>query len=68
MFAPEMSLSPQTTSAEEFFDLAMRYCLGRGVSQDNVSAHKWFNIAALKGNKAAVAEALRQARAFLTVH
>ena len=83
MFALEMNVSPQTSSAEDFFELAMCYCLGRGVAQDNVVAHKWFNIAAMKGNKSAlqyrcelacemspsqVAEALRQARAFLTVH
>ncbi len=83
MFAPEMNVSPQTSSAEDFFELGMRYCLGRGVAQDNVVAHKWFNLAAMKGNKSAllyrcelaremsasqVAEALRQARAFLTIH
>lgn len=79
----EAGLSPQVSTAEDFFNLAMQYCLGRGVKQDNILAHKWFNLAAMKGNKSAlqyrcelaremsageVAEALRQARAFLTVH
>ncbi len=61
----------------------MMYCLGRDVAQDYVTAHKWFNLAALKGNDEAklyrrelsqemsptqIAEAQRQARAWLTVH
>ena len=75
-----MSLS---TSADDFLAAGMRYCLGRGVEQNYVSAHKWFNIAALKGSDAAksyrcelaremsaadIAEAQRQARAFMTLH
>jgi len=37
-----------------FFELGMMYATGRSVPTDLVSAHKWFNIAALKGNKEAV--------------
>ena len=70
-------------SAEALFELGMKYCLGRDVVQNNVEAHKWFNIAALKGSDAAklyrcdvaremstseVAEAQRQARTMLTLH
>ena len=70
-------------SAEALFELGMKYCLGRDVAQNNVEAHKWFNIAALKGSDAAklyrcdvaremsvseVAEAQRQARTMLTLH
>jgi uncharacterized protein len=77
------NFNPLTTSADDLFELAMKYCLGRGVVQNNITAHKWFNIAALKGNDAAklyrcdlasemsaqeIAEAQRQARALLTLH
>ena len=37
-----------------FFELGMMYATGRSVPTDLVAAHKWFNIAALKGNKEAV--------------
>lgn len=63
--------------------LGIMYCSGREVAQDYVTAHKWFNLAALKGSEdaksyrrelavemtpAQVAEAQRQARAWLTLH
>jgi TPR repeat protein len=72
-----------STSAEMLFHLGMMYCLGREVDQDYVAAHKWFNIAALKGSTAArlyrceisremttnqIAEAQRQARAWISIH
>ena len=75
--------SPQAGSADILFELGMMYCIGRGIEQDLVSAHKWFNLAALKGNGAAklyrseialemsppqIAEAQRQARAWLNQH
>ena len=71
------------TSSEDFLALGMRYCLGHGVAANNIMAHKWFNIAAMKGSNKArsyrlelaqemsaaeIAEAQKQARAFLTVH
>lgn len=74
---------PMSASADAFLALGMRYCIGHGVPQNNVIAHKWFNIAAIKGSDKArsyrcelsqemsaseVAEAQRQARAFLTLH
>jgi uncharacterized protein len=70
-------------SADAFLAMGMKYCIGHGVAQDNVTAHKWFNIAAIKGSDKAksyrlelsqemtaseIAEAQRQARQFLTVH
>ena len=70
-------------SAEACLAMGMKYCIGHGVAQNNVAAHKWFNIAAIKGNEKAksyrlelsqemtgseIAEAQRQARQFLTVH
>jgi len=40
------------------FELGMMYSVGRDVPVDLVSAHKWFNLAAVKGN----AEAIRLRR------
>ncbi len=40
------------------FELGMMYSVGRDVPIDLVSAHKWFNLAAAKGN----AEAMRLRR------
>ncbi len=77
------SLDPATTCAEDIFALGMEYCMGKIVPQDYIAAHKWFNIAALKGNENAklyrceisremspsqIAEAQRQARAAVTLH
>jgi TPR repeat protein len=70
-------------SADAFYDLGIRYAVGNAVPADLVSAHKWFNLAAMKGNKEAaqqrqeiaanmspseIAAALRDARAWLTSH
>jgi len=41
-------------NADVFYELGMMYSTGRSVPTDFVSAHKWFNIAALKGNKEAI--------------
>jgi TPR repeat protein len=41
-------------NADSFFDLGMMYSIGRSVPTDFVSAHKWFNIAAMRGNKEAI--------------
>ena len=40
--------------AEQFFELGMMYSTGRLGSTDLVSAHKWFNIAAVSGSTDAV--------------
>ena len=76
-------ITPNAATADILFELGMMYCIGRGVPQDYVTAHKWFNLAALKGSEdaghyrrevatemtpAQVAEAQRQARAWLTLH
>lgn len=70
-------------SAEACLAMGMKYCIGHGVPADNITAHKWFNIAAIKGNDKArsyrlelsqemsahdIAEAQRQARQMLTLH
>jgi TPR repeat protein len=37
------------------FDLGLLFASGRGASVDLVAAHKWFNLAALKGRTDAIA-------------
>ncbi|MCB1381010.1 MAG: sel1 repeat family protein [Alphaproteobacteria bacterium] len=76
-------ITPNAATADILFELGMVYCSGRDGSQDFVTAHKWFNLAALKGSEDArhyrrqlaeemspeqVAEAQRQARQWLTLH
>ena len=68
---------------DALFELGLMYCSGRDCSVDLVSAHKWFNLAALRGNdeakryrlelaremsKAQVAAAQKLAREWLTRH
>ena len=65
------------------FQLGMMYATGRDCDMDLVAAHKWFNIAAIKGSdraatlraelaesmsKADLAAALRAAREWMTMH
>lgn len=66
--------------AEAFYNLGLAYSTGQGVGVDYIAAHKWFNLAAMKGVNEArswraqisremsanqIAEAQRQARAWL---
>lgn len=37
-------------AGEMLYELGMMYSIGRDVPVDLVSAHKWFNLAAMKGN------------------
>ena len=79
----EATMTPNAATADSLFELGMMYCIGRDVAADLVSAHKWLNLAALKGSDAAkvyrgevaremsaaqIAEAQRQARAWMTLH
>jgi uncharacterized protein len=74
---------PHSATAEELLAIGLKYCFGRGVEKSYVEAHKWFNLAALKGSDNAkayrcelaremtvseIAEAQRQARAWMTLH
>jgi TPR repeat protein len=69
--------------ADILFELGMMYATGRDCEIDVVAAHKWFNIAAIKGSlraaelrselsstmsKPEIARALREAREWMTVH
>ena len=40
-------------SADLFFQLGMQSSIGRYGGVDLIAAHKWFNIAAMKGNREA---------------
>lgn len=68
---------------EALYNLGLLYSTGQGVPVDYVMAHKWFNLAAMKGNNQArecrtelaldmspaeIAEAQRQAREWLLRH
>ncbi len=41
-------------AGDMLFELGMMYSAGRDVPVDLVSAHKWFNLAAVKGNADAI--------------
>jgi uncharacterized protein len=41
---------PEAKDAEECFALGMSFSSGAGMAVDLVQAHKWFNIAALRGH------------------
>lgn len=70
-------------TAEAFYDLGLLYSLGQGVDQNYIEAHKWFNLAAIRGMKSAqidraeiaeelsnndIATAQRMAREWLATH
>jgi TPR repeat protein len=48
------TLGDAPAGADTFFELGMMYSVGRNVPIDYVSAHKWFNLAAMRGCEAAV--------------
>jgi len=41
-------------AGDMLFELGMMYSVGRDMPIDLVSAHKWFNLAAVKGNREAI--------------
>ncbi len=76
----EIRVPEKNASPEQLFHLGLAYSTGQGVALNLIEAHKWFNLAALKGNQPArewrsnlaremstdqIAEAQRQARAWL---
>ena len=50
--AAGMGEAPLTS--DTLFELGMMYASGRSVPADLVTAHKWFNLAAMKGSAEAV--------------
>jgi TPR repeat protein len=70
-------------AGEALMSLGLMYSTGRSVEPDLVEAHKWFNIAALRGcseavalrsevaremSRADIADAQRRARDWLSMH
>ena len=41
------------TTGEQLFELGLAYSTGRNVEPDLVAAHKWFNLAAMRGDREA---------------
>ncbi|MBB3947111.1 hypothetical protein GGQ73_003077 [Rhizobium skierniewicense] len=79
----EMAVAGGQSRADVFCNLGLIYATGRGCAPDLIAAHKWLNIAAIKGseraaslradlarnmNKADLATALRAARDWMTTH
>ena len=73
----------EPVAAEDFFALGMNYSSGAGVPVDLIEAHKWFNIAAMRGHAdaarlrrevaeqmadAEIGTAQRAARAWIKAH
>jgi TPR repeat protein len=71
------------TQADVFCEMGLMYATGRGCDLNLVAAHKWLNIAAIKGSERAallradlgrtmtkteLAQALRSAREWMTMH
>jgi TPR repeat protein len=48
------ALGGQRNDTDSFFELGIKYSSGRNVPVDYVAAHKWFNLAAMKGHQDAV--------------
>jgi uncharacterized protein len=81
--ANQAALGEGAVQGNTLFDLGMMYSVGRSVPIDYVTAHKWFNLAAMQGNhdaarlrqeiamqmsEAEIAAAQRAARAWLKTH
>ncbi|WP_320199328.1 SEL1-like repeat protein [Agrobacterium sp. rho-13.3] len=79
----EMAVAGGQSRADVFCNLGLIYATGRGCPVNLIAAHKWLNIAAIKGSeraaalradlarnmsKADLATALRAARDWMTVH
>jgi uncharacterized protein len=76
-------IAVQGGAADALFELGLAYCSGRDGEIDLIEAHKWFNLAALRGNSDAkryrselasemsrdeVGQAQRRAREWLSRH
>ena len=73
----------QGGGADALYQLGLMYCTGRDVDFDLIEAHKWFNLAALRGNEDAkryrselsremsrreIADAQKRAREWLAIN
>ena len=79
----EISAPGANATADILFEMGLAAATGRDCAVDMVAAHKWFNIAAIKGSSRAaalraeiaetmskneLANALRAAREWMTLH
>lgn len=48
-----MELAAPTGAPDALFELGMLYATGLEIEPDLVTAHKWFNLAAARGNESA---------------
>lgn len=82
-YISERMAAAEAGRADALYDLGLLYATGQGVDIDLVEAHKWFNLASVRGIRRAlidraelardmspseVAEAQRQAREWLSCH
>ncbi len=49
--APEFGLAADTATGEELYRVGLAYSEGVDCEQDLVAAHKWFNLAVMKGSE-----------------
>ena len=83
MFDANLGTTGTSAQADVLCELGLMYASGRDCEIDPVAAHKWFNIAAIKGSTRAaelrselsatmtkqdIAAALRLAREWMTMH
>jgi len=47
---PEFGLNADTATGEELYRVGLAYSEGVDCEQDHIAAHKWFNLAVLKGH------------------
>ena len=81
--ASELNGVGQDATGDVFFQLGLSHSIGDNGEPDLIAAHKWFNLAAMKGNSAAavrrqeltcemssaeVSKAQRQAREWIRLH
>jgi uncharacterized protein len=55
-------VAAQAGAPDALFELGMLYATGLDVEADLVVAHKWFNLAAMRGNRSAMAHRIELAR------
>ena len=60
--AETAALGAHMGAPDALFELGMLYATGRDVAADLVAAHKWFNLAAARGNPSALAHRVEVAR------
>lgn len=49
------AMGREDATGDIFFRLGIKYSIGRDLPPDMVAAHKWFNLAAMKGKREAIA-------------